>query len=84
LVLGASFSVEDFHPAMVKTLAVPHTERYLQFNNIDMQGGKPISAQCSLCERTFIGNPNPGERTDDVLIRMRADFELHICKDTSR
>ena len=54
-------------------------ERILQFENIEE--GEPIKARCSFCDRPFIGKYGPGERTDAVLLRMRADFEAHNCKE---
>ena len=53
--------------------------RYLHFDNIDMQ--KPdISSQCSHCGQTFKAEPKPGERVDDVLLRIRAQFDSHLCR----
>jgi len=53
-------------------------DRYLQFDNIDMQ--KPyISSRCSHCEQTFKAEPKTGERVDDVLLRIRAEFNSHRC-----
>ena len=55
-------------------------KRYLQFENIDM--GQPvISSQCSLCGREFKAEPKPAERVDDVLLRVRADFDAHKCRE---
>jgi hypothetical protein len=52
--------------------------RYLQFDNIDM--GKPdISCRCSRCGQEFSAEPKATEHVDDVLLRIRADFELHNC-----
>ena len=56
-----------------------HTvERYLHFDNIDMQQ-PDISSRCSLCGQTFCAEPKPGERVDDVLLRIRAEFNDHEC-----
>ena len=53
-------------------------ERYLQFDNIDMS--KPIiTARCSVCDSEFSAKPKPKERTDDVLLRIRAAFNDHVC-----
>jgi hypothetical protein len=57
---------------------VINSDRYLHFNNIDM--GKPdISSQCNHCAQTFNAEPKPGERVDDVLLRVRAQFDSHSC-----
>jgi hypothetical protein len=53
-------------------------DRYLQFANIDMQT-PDISSQCSHCGQTFKAEPTPGERVDDVLLRIRAQFDSHSC-----
>jgi hypothetical protein len=45
---------------------------------------KPIRGTCSACSRLFTAEPNPGERTDDVLLRMRADFDQHDCHEETR
>ena len=53
--------------------------RYLQFDNIDME--KPdISSRCSRCGREFSAEPKPAERVDDVLLRIRTEFEAHECR----
>jgi hypothetical protein len=54
------------------------TERYLRFENIDMQ--KPdIHAWCSRCGEPFTAILKSGECLDDVLRRVRADFDAHQC-----
>ena len=58
-------------------------ERYLHFDNIDM--GQPyISSWCSWCGKTFCAEPKPGERVDDVLLRIRAEFNAHVCESQAR
>ena len=54
-------------------------ERYLQFDNIEM--GQKITARCNRCEKPFVGTPNTNERTDEVLMQMRAAYEAHQCSD---
>ena len=55
------------------------TDRYLHFDNIDMD--KPvINAQCSRCKREFTATPKAGERIDDVLLRIRGEFNAHECE----
>ena len=56
-------------------------KRDLKFGNLDLQTGKPISGVCSSCGRMFLGKPNAGERTDDVLLRVRAEFDAHNCRE---
>ena len=40
-------------------------ERYLQFENIDMEQ-PDISSRCSHCGQEFRAEPKPAERVDDV------------------
>ena len=57
-----------------------HTvERYLHFDNIDMDQ-PDISSRCSWCGQTFCAEPKRGERVDDVLLRIRAEFNAHVCE----
>lgn len=49
-----------------------------------IEEGKPIKGRCNLCNRLFIGEPKPRERADDVLLRMRADFDAHDCHEETR
>jgi len=44
-----------------------------------MGGGLPFKAYCRRCKRRFVANPNVGERDDDVILRVREEFEHHIC-----
>jgi hypothetical protein len=57
--------------------------RMLQFLE-KMGPGSPIKGACSACRRVFVAEPKPGERTDDVLLRMRADFDAHDCHEETR
>ena len=57
--------------------------RILQFLD-KIEQGKPIKGRCSLCNRSFIGESKPGERMDDALLRMRADFDAHDCHEETR
>ena len=58
---------------------MPHSERYLHFDNIDMD--EPvISSRCSHCGSEFAASPEAGERVDDVLLRIRAEFNAHLCE----
>jgi len=57
--------------------------RYLHFDNIDMS--EPvISSRCSSCAREFVANPEAGERVDEVLFRIRTEFNTHECQAQSR
>jgi hypothetical protein len=54
-------------------------DRYLHFDNIDMK--KPdIMSRCTRCEQVFTAEPKPGERVDDVLLRIRAEYNAHECR----
>jgi len=49
-----------------------------------MEPGKPMKGICSICNRLFIGESKPGERVDDVLLRMQADFDAHDCHEQTQ
>ena len=55
-------------------------DRYLHFENIDVEQPE-ISSQCSQCGQTFLAEPRAGERVDDVLLRIRDDFNSHQCQE---
>jgi hypothetical protein len=59
-------------------------DRYLHFDNIDLYGGRAITASCNACDRQFIGKPVGNERTDDVVLRVRIEFDAHQCEDAER
>lgn len=59
------------------------SDRTFQFFE-KMEQGEPIKGRCSLCDRVFVGAPHPGERADDVLLRMRSDFDAHDCHEETR
>jgi hypothetical protein len=56
--------------------------RELQF--IHMQPGHPMEARCLACGRVFRAAPQTIERTDDVVMRIRADFGAHNCNEDAR
>lgn len=56
-------------------------ERYLHFDNIDMEQ-PDISSRCSQCGQEFHAEPMPGERVEDVLLRIRVEFNAHGCVHT--
>ncbi|HEV2464058.1 MAG TPA: hypothetical protein VGT04_09650 [Acidobacteriaceae bacterium] len=58
---------------------MPTPNRYLQFDNIDMEE-PDISSRCSQCGQEFRAEPKATERVDDVLLRLRAEFEAHQCR----
>lgn len=49
-----------------------------------MEQGKPIKGVCSVCSRLFIVESKPADRMDEVLLRMRADFDAHDCHEETR
>jgi hypothetical protein len=38
-----------------------------------------IVAECSDCGQEFRDLPKDGERIDDLLFRVRARFDAHVC-----
>jgi hypothetical protein len=62
-----------------RSLAMAVQDRYLRFDNIDIE--KPdIVSRCSRCGQEFTAAPKPAERVDDVLLRIRTEFEAHKCR----
>jgi hypothetical protein len=49
-----------------------------------IEPGNPVKGACSACSRLFIAEPNPGEQMEEVLLRMRADFDAHDCHEETR
>lgn len=56
-----------------------HLARQLHFSKLEV--GRPVLATCSVCERIFISIPLPGERCDDVILRLRDEFNSHDCQE---
>lgn len=49
-----------------------------QFHNIDLQ--RPdLKARCSHCGQEFTATPKPSERVDEVVLRLRAEYDAHKC-----
>ncbi len=63
---------------MWETVGVVKQERYLQFSTVEI--GHSVSARCTRCDRVFLEKPKAvGERTDEIILRLRADFDAHDC-----
>ena len=58
-------------------------ERYLHFDTIDMEQ-PDIRSCCSLCGQEFCAVPKQHERVDDVLLRIREEYNAHECKIAER
>src|SRR5579862_4919397 len=78
--LSLSFSLSLLNSSS-RTGTELRTERCLQFANIETD--KPVVAWCSACGRAFMAEPKSGDRTDDLILRVRAEFEAHNCKERS-
>lgn len=55
------------------------TDRYLQFDNIDMRKAE-IHAHCSRCGQEFSATPKVGEKVDLLTLRLRGEFNGHKCR----
>lgn len=53
----------------------------LQFSRLEV--GRPVTARCPACNRAFRAEPSNGERTDDLILRVRAEFAAHKCNDSA-
>jgi hypothetical protein len=49
----------------------------LQFTS--MEPGKPMTARCVACKQSFLAVPKIGEKGEDTSLRIRLEFETHIC-----
>lgn len=58
------------------------TRTFQFFEKIEQ--GNPIRGTCSACNRPFIAESKSGERMDELLLRMRADFDAHDCHEETR
>ena len=58
--------------------AVTTPSRYLHFDNIDVVRVR-VHARCSSCGRRFTAEPNSGEMKEEVVMRVRAEFNGHDC-----
>jgi hypothetical protein len=52
-----------------------HQERSFQITSVS-----PPSAFCTRCRQKFTAKPSPGEPVEDVIRRMKAEFEAHQCE----
>jgi hypothetical protein len=59
-----------------------HHQRSLEFTKVKTKA--PVLAYCSLCKRKFVGRQRSGETTDDVILRVRAEFNQHDCREDAR
>jgi len=59
------------------------TGRYLHFATLDPKA-ETQSGECSSCGRTFLNRQNPSDRMDDVLLRIRSEFDGHNCKEHAK
>lgn len=57
-------------------------DRYLHFDSFDVRM-PDISSRCSACGREFLAEVKPTERLEDVVQRIRDDFERHECGSTA-
>ena len=68
------------HAGRCKEVYMFTRERYLHFDNIDMEL-PDITSRCSQCGQTFKTKPEPGEGVDNALLRIRGEFNAHQCCD---
>ena len=54
-------------------------KRYLHIDNFDLHLSA-LSSQCSECGQQFNGERREGEHIDDLLIRVKAEYEAHVCQ----
>lgn len=64
-------------------MSEPIRTRTLQFFE-KMELGNPIKGICSVCKKLFIAESKSEDRMDEVLLRMRNDFDAHDCHEETR
>jgi len=52
-----------------------------ELNFSTLKAGKPVMARCSACKRVFVAKPHANERADDLLLKIRAEFDAHNCNE---
>jgi len=57
---------------------VTNQGRYLHFDAVNLDPPYVVS-RCSQCGQEFSVDPKPGEKMDELMLRIRADFEAHQC-----
>ena len=70
-------------PTCGKLVVMSELTRTFQFLE-KIEQGKTIKGACSVCSRLFVAESKPGEQVDDVLLRMRAEFDAHDCHEETR
>jgi hypothetical protein len=45
----------------------------------EMRPGGTMIARCSICKRPFRAIPKIGEKTEGTALRIRAEFDAHVC-----
>jgi hypothetical protein len=58
-------------------------KRHLHFDNLDFKN-LTVSSQCSECGREFKGEPILRELLDDMITRIKAEYEAHACASDAR
>ena len=53
-------------------------EPYRNSDNIDIEKSD-IHSCCKACGKEFTVTPRPGERIEDVLSRLRKEYDSHKC-----
>ena len=53
--------------------------RYLHFDTFDLRE-PDISSRCSQCGQQFNATAKPTEKLEDVIDRIRAQYDAHKCE----
>ena len=57
--------------------------RYLYFNCINLERSY-VRACCNKCGQGVVAETTPGEHVEEILQRIRAQFENHNCENQTR
>jgi hypothetical protein len=52
-------------------------QRELEFTS--MRPGEPLVAYCTVCRKKFTSIPEPNEKTDNAVLKLRNEFAEHEC-----
>jgi len=74
--IGQTLAVEMFY-GFFFTAGSMKNNRNLQF--VKLEDGRPVTAWCTTCNRSFRAEASNGERSDDLILQVRAKFEEHAC-----
>jgi hypothetical protein len=62
-----------------ETVGMANRKRELEFTS--MEPGQAMTARCMACRRVFRAIPRIMEKADDIVLRIREQFDAHDCNE---